>query len=149
MNGREVDPIPGETDIEAVDPSPVHRAVLERSELARFLRPSAFPADKAALISVARDERATDAVLDELAALPDDGQWATPAAVWESLGHGTEHRVTERELHPEEAEPKAPELSLADAAIGVGVALLELGAVLIRQAERSVRTILRVPSIRH
>src|SRR5215207_104639 len=69
-----------------------HREVIERSELARFLRPSALPADADAVLAVATEEHAPDAVLTELAALPTGVQFATVAEIWEALGHETEHR---------------------------------------------------------
>jgi hypothetical protein len=69
-----------------------HREIVERSELARFLRPSALPADADAVLAVATEEHAPDAVLTELAALPPGVQFATVAEIWEALGHETEHR---------------------------------------------------------
>ena len=69
-----------------------HRELLERSEVARFLRPSAFPTDAWGLLEVARDEHAPDEVLAELGRLPVGVQFATMGAVWEALGHPVEHR---------------------------------------------------------
>jgi hypothetical protein len=57
-----------------------------RVELARHLRPSAFPADRQRLMAVAREEHAPDAVLRELERLPKDGTFETPQDVWEALG---------------------------------------------------------------
>jgi len=67
-----------------------------RTELARFLRPSAFPSDAAGLLATARDEGATDAVLGELSRLAEE----EPAGrvfdnvqdVWRAMGHGVETR---------------------------------------------------------
>jgi hypothetical protein len=64
-----------------------------RSELARHLRPSAFPGDREALLAVARDEYAPDPVLSALAALPDDVEFANVEAVWEALGGQPESRA--------------------------------------------------------
>jgi hypothetical protein len=75
-----------------------HRELLERSEIARFLRPSALPTDAWGLLEIARDEHATDAVLTELGRLPGGVQFATMAEVWTALGHPVEHR-------PEPASP--------------------------------------------
>src|SRR3954451_11831647 len=47
-----------------------HDAVLERSEIARFLRPSALPTDAMTIIAIAHEEHATEAVIDELIRLP-------------------------------------------------------------------------------
>jgi hypothetical protein len=69
-----------------------HRELLERSEIARFLRPSAMPTDAWGLLEVARDEHAPDAVLAELGRLPSGVEFATMAEVWEALGHPIEHR---------------------------------------------------------
>jgi hypothetical protein len=69
-----------------------HRELLERSEIARFLRPSAMPTDAWGLLEVARDEHAPDAVLAELGRLPSGVEFATMAEVWEALGHPVEHR---------------------------------------------------------
>jgi hypothetical protein len=67
-----------------------------RAELARFLRPSAFPADAAQLLRIARDEGATDSVLGELGRLSKAGggqAFETVQDVWRALGHGVEtHR---------------------------------------------------------
>jgi hypothetical protein len=89
-------------EIEPVDQSTVplgdpeedehHLEIIERSELARFLRPSALPADADTVLAVATEEHAPDAVLTELAKLPAGVQFATVAEIWEALGHETEHR---------------------------------------------------------
>jgi hypothetical protein len=63
-----------------------------RSELARHLRPSAFPGDREALLAVARDENAPGAVLDALGVLPEGVQFANVEAVWEALGGERESR---------------------------------------------------------
>lgn len=63
-----------------------------RSDLARQLRPSAFPADRAALLATARDEGASEAVRDLLSQLPDGVTFPTVGAVWEALGGEAESR---------------------------------------------------------
>jgi uncharacterized protein DUF2795 len=63
-----------------------------RSELARHLRPSAFPGDREALVAVALDENAPGAVLDALRALPDGMVFENVEAAWEALGGGRERR---------------------------------------------------------
>jgi hypothetical protein len=73
-----------------------HGVVLQRSELARFLRPSALPADASAILAVAREEAATELVLNELEQLPQGIEFATVSAIWEALGHETEHRDSVR-----------------------------------------------------
>lgn len=67
-----------------------------RAELARFLRPSAFPATAADLVKVARDEGAPDHVVSELQRLGSGGgerAFTNVQDVWQALGHGVEaHR---------------------------------------------------------
>ncbi len=69
-----------------------------RADLARFLRPSAFPASAQELSRVARDEGATDRVLADLDRLGSgsDGDrrvFENVQDVWRALGHGVEsHR---------------------------------------------------------
>ncbi len=128
-----------------------HREVLERSELARFLRPSAMPTDAAGLLDVARDEHAPDPVLAELRRLPTGTTFATMAEVWEALGHPVEHRgdagertASVRTLQPEPEPEPAPAVSSAapvmpaveDArlhpvrgVLGLGLELVPRGAV--------------------
>jgi hypothetical protein len=64
--------------------------VLARREISRHLRPSVFPADRAALLAEAEASDAPDHVLELLARLPDDGAYATVYEVWEALGGETE-----------------------------------------------------------
>lgn len=65
-------------------------AIELRSEIARHLRPSAFPADAATLLRVARDEHAPEDVIAALERLPTNREFATAAAAWEALGGTTE-----------------------------------------------------------
>ena len=65
-----------------------------RAELARHLRPSAFPANRTVLMSVAREEQAPEAVLDALRQLPDGREYENMQAVWTALGgHVEDHRA--------------------------------------------------------
>jgi hypothetical protein len=64
-----------------------------RSELARHLRPSAFPGDRDALTAVARDEHAPEAVLDALGVLPEGVEFTNVEAVREALGGEPESRA--------------------------------------------------------
>jgi hypothetical protein len=82
-----------------------HREVLERSELARFLRPSTLPADAARLLEAAREEQATDAVMDELGHLPTGVTYASVGEIWAALGHEMEHR---REAEHPPRTPRPP-----------------------------------------
>jgi hypothetical protein len=69
-----------------------------RAELARFVRPSAFPATAAELLRVARDEGAPDRVVGELERLRSgsnggERRFENVQDVWQALGHGVEtHR---------------------------------------------------------
>jgi len=69
-----------------------HDEVVARSDMARFLQPSAFPAKKSAVVASARKDEAPGHVLAELERLPADVEFSNVAAVWEALGHRTEHR---------------------------------------------------------
>ena len=79
-----------------------YRAARDRSELARHLRPSIFPATREAVIECARDEHAEEALLDRLQRMP-AGEYGNVNEVWEALGGQAEeprdHRVVEAE-HP-------------------------------------------------
>jgi hypothetical protein len=69
--------------------------VRERSELARHLRGSIFPADRAAVVQCAIDEHAPDEIVDTLRRLPDVGVFPNVEAVWEALGGVRERRTHE------------------------------------------------------
>jgi hypothetical protein len=73
---------------------PTHAQVVARSELARWLLPSAFPAGAAALVAVARSQDAPDDVVGALATLPATTVYETVGALWSALGGETEHRPT-------------------------------------------------------
>jgi hypothetical protein len=69
-----------------------HDEVEARTELARHLEPSAFPADRDALVASARRSGASDELVDRLATLP-DGTFDHLEAVWEALGGRVEYRA--------------------------------------------------------
>src|SRR2546425_11184619 len=87
------------------DDEPVSDAVIERydirdaagddfelrSEIARHLEPSAFPASRDDIMRVAQREHAPDEVLRWLERLP-EGRYPTFEAVWEALGGQRERR---------------------------------------------------------
>jgi len=72
-----------------------HVDVRRRSELALALRPSIFPAARAALLECAHEEGAAPDIVAALAALPDDVEYHTTEEVWEALGGHREHRTAE------------------------------------------------------
>lgn len=63
-----------------------------RSELARSISPSVFPAERDTLLDNAVRNHATQPVLDRLARLPAGRAFENPEAVWQALGGGTERR---------------------------------------------------------
>ena len=68
-------------------PALPHDAIEARSELAKHLRISAFPADRESLLAVARDENAPAAVLAMIERLPwSDVQYENVQAVWSAIG---------------------------------------------------------------
>jgi hypothetical protein len=62
-----------------------------RSEIARHLEPSIFPASRDDIIRVAHREQAPTEVLRWLERLP-EGRYPNVEAVWEALGGQREHR---------------------------------------------------------
>jgi len=68
-----------------------NEVLLERSELAIFLRPSVFPASAASLVQTARDEHAPPEILARLEKLP-SSTYHTVQEVWEALGGASERR---------------------------------------------------------
>ena len=93
------EPTPDALITTAADPTaplPLSHDELElRSEIARHLRPSAFPAARDDLLLVADEERASDEVLRLLASLPRDVEFHQVSDVWRALGGEVEHRSTE------------------------------------------------------
>ena len=63
-----------------------------RSELARSISPSVFPADRDTLLDSAVRNHAAQPVLDRLARLPAGRAFENAEAVWQALGGGTERR---------------------------------------------------------
>jgi Protein of unknown function (DUF2795) len=70
-----------------------------RAELSRHLRPSAFPADREALLAEAEANDAREAVLTALRRLPPDREFATVYEVWEALGGPIEHVAGRPDRH--------------------------------------------------
>ena len=64
----------------------------ERSELARFVEPSVFPASRDDLLESAAGSFAPDRVMSRLRALP-DRRFGTVQEVWSALGGPAEHRA--------------------------------------------------------
>jgi Protein of unknown function (DUF2795) len=63
-----------------------------RSDIARYLDPAAFPADREGLLDNAEANHAPEAVLERLQALPDDRTYQGLPDVWSALGGTAEHR---------------------------------------------------------
>ena len=63
-----------------------------RSEIARFLDPSAFPADRDGLVANAEANNAPEVVLERLRALPGGTTYDALPDVWAALGGTVEHR---------------------------------------------------------
>lgn len=74
-----------------------HEEVTARSEIARFIPPSTYPASADELLAAARSEGATDPVLAVLGRLDASRHYETLQQIWESLGGDTEHRPREGE----------------------------------------------------
>ena len=63
-----------------------------RDDIARFLTPSTFPADREALLADARGNQAPAGVLERLQALPAGRAYENVQDVWGALGGTVEHR---------------------------------------------------------
>ena len=63
-----------------------------RSDIARFLDPSAFPADRDGLVANAEANNAPEVVLERLQALPAGRTYEARPDVWAALGGTVEHR---------------------------------------------------------
>jgi len=85
-------------------------SVRDRSELARHLRGSIFPADRAAVVACAIDEDAPVELVDALRSLPDDEVFLNVEGVWEALG-GERERRTLDDPHVEEPRTVAADLA--------------------------------------
>ncbi len=68
-----------------------HDEAEARSRIASYLRPSIWPADRAALVQCAEELNAPADVLGQLNRLP-DGTFTHTEAVWEALGGRVESR---------------------------------------------------------
>jgi hypothetical protein len=68
-----------------------HDEAEARSRIATYLRPSIWPADRAALVACAEDLNAPPDVIRELSRLP-EGTFTHTEAVWEALGGKVETR---------------------------------------------------------
>ena len=77
---------------DAPDTGVAHDEVELRSELAKRLRASAFPASRQALEHVAAEEQAPGHILDLLRRLPDGQVFENTADVWRALGGHVENR---------------------------------------------------------
>ncbi|TMK59322.1 MAG: DUF2795 domain-containing protein [Actinobacteria bacterium] len=84
-----------------------HTEVVARSELARHLRPSIFPADRAAIVACAADEHAPPDLVAQIEAI-DDETYANVQQVWEAMGGRREERTHHAEEPAEPAEVPAP-----------------------------------------
>jgi Protein of unknown function (DUF2795) len=63
-----------------------------RSDIARFIDPSTFPADREGLLANAEANNAPPAVAERLQALPGDRTYQGLPDVWSALGGTVEHR---------------------------------------------------------
>lgn len=63
-----------------------------RSEIARYLDPSAFPADREGLVANAEANNAPEGVRERLQALPAGRTYEAMPDVWAGLGGTVEHR---------------------------------------------------------
>jgi hypothetical protein len=97
-----VESVVGRTVEAPVDNGLTHTAVRERSELARHLRGSIFPADRTAIVQCAVEEHAPPDMVAALRRLP-AGEYLNVEGVWEALGGQREHR--ESGVEPE-TEPR-------------------------------------------
>jgi hypothetical protein len=68
-------------------------AIEARSELARYLQPSAFPADRDGLLTSAGETRAPEQIRRALEALPASKLYDNVQSVWEDVGGGGEERA--------------------------------------------------------
>ena len=89
------DPVPdarlsGERGLDVDDRMLTYEEIEARSELARHLETSVFPADRELLLESARRTQAPPRVLDQLSRLPEDTTFTHTQAVWEALGGRSE-----------------------------------------------------------
>lgn len=79
---------------DTVETGVAHDEVELRSELAKRLRASAFPANRQTLEDVAVEEQAPGPILDLLRRLPDGRTYENVADIWRALGGAVENRGT-------------------------------------------------------
>jgi hypothetical protein len=86
-----------------------HGELVARSELGSHLRPSIFPATRAAVLACAEEEHASTEVLGQLQALP-DGEYGNVQQVWEALGGAREESSghVEQQREPPSEEQREP-----------------------------------------
>lgn len=95
---RQEDPDEGLDPMSAVRPDVPEPSALAgpeadaRAELARAVAGAHFPADRAELLAAAEHTDATDAVLAEIARLPERHHFENVQAIWEQLGGHREER---------------------------------------------------------
>ena len=99
-----VEPFVTETTTDSTE-MPDHAVVIARSELARWLLPSSFPARAATLATVARRQDAPEEVVVSLEALGTTGIFETVGELWAALGGPEEHRATANDTEPADTEP--------------------------------------------
>jgi Protein of unknown function (DUF2795) len=74
------------------DSFPTDAELEARTDLARHLDPSVFPADRDALVASAQRNFAPEWVVESLTALPPGDTFPNTEAVWEALGGSREQR---------------------------------------------------------
>jgi len=94
-----------------------HDDVELRSDIARHLRPHAFPAERDTLVAVAEEEGASGDVLALLARLPVGVEFRQVSDVWRALGGTEEHRA-------EAAEEQAGAEDVSDVAAATASAMV-------------------------
>ena len=72
---------------------PTDEELEARTDLARHLEPSIFPADRHALLASAERNHAPEWILDALGGLSGDTSYPNSEAVWEALGGSREARA--------------------------------------------------------
>lgn len=101
---QEVEPVPN-TSLSVND-------IELRSLVARSLRPSAFPGNRAGLLAVAREENAEPLVVALLQDLPETSRFENLQSVWEAIGGGHETRddptLEHHGAEPQDSRPVAP-----------------------------------------
>ena len=84
------DLVPGGTLTGGVPEGLTPSDVEGRSELATYLGPAVYPANRTVLEDRAAEQNAPDRILEQLRRLPDGREFENLADVWTALGGGTE-----------------------------------------------------------